>query len=424
MQQTSKKSLSNTLPILVTSLILAACGGGGSSEPQGVPPANGSLTSPIAAKATSYANKNSMSGQLTMPAYNSATPFYRIVGNWAFMAIGTADFFQTGSNDMFTAIVNYESWTPSQYTRAVVDKDPSLMSDFKFWHRNTDGTLVELWTAKGCLHPRKAAIADFNKDGYPDVFVACTGWDSDEFPGETNRLVLSDGKGGFTVKEVGPVAYTHTASAADINGDGYPDVVVAGMGFGHWSAANPQPTGDNNTTMLMNNKDGTFTVDNTRIPMAKYSGGHMGDVELVDVDGDGYIDFIGGTHGLNAWSPPAAIYYGNKDGYFTGRMDVIPAVVGRSVMLDFILTNDGGKRGMYIGRTSDGLDTLNDYATTTVQYLDLSTMKSTVLLDSINNQTGRGNVVPFWIPAVRNGVSGIVPIATDYDYGHWFVTNK
>jgi hypothetical protein len=70
-------------------------------------------------------------------------------------------------------------------------------------------------------------VADFNADQKPDVFLACHGYDADPYPGERNLVVLSQPNGRYEVKAASAdVGFFHSASAADLNGDGLPDVVV------------------------------------------------------------------------------------------------------------------------------------------------------------------------------------------------------
>jgi hypothetical protein len=172
----------------------AACGGAADSPPPTTPVASTPTVTPtptptppptpaplpvIVPQPTSYANaKNIGATQLTPPP-GVSTP-----------AFAWADFNRRGVLDLFVAQLTYAVSRPITEATA---------SRFEFWRREANGTFTKSTLlpsdATGCIHPRKSIVADFNKDGRPDVFVACHGYDQSPYPGERNKVVLSSRTG-------------------------------------------------------------------------------------------------------------------------------------------------------------------------------------------------------------------------------------
>lgn len=363
---------------VLLSITLVACGGGGGggSPATPAPVLNLSTTTHL----TSYRNQKLYeSNKITIPVrWQGMAPDGPL-------AWGIGDFLKTGKMSLFIARQNYG---PAEPLSTSLNK-----SDFTFWTVNGDGTITQTLSYTGCLHPRKGVVADFNQDGTPDVFVACHGYDASPWPGEKSKLVLSDGQGGFTVTDTGDSGFYHGASAADVNNDGYPDIVVA----------NIQESQE--VYFYINNRDGTFTKDFSRV--YNIENGPYFSVELVDVNNDGIHDLIVGGHEQYG-SSTTRILYGDNTGKFGVTYTNLPAVAGRGVVLDFTLVDDT----LFIGRTSDEYSTAGFYATQTLQKVNLTTLQSSVVLDS------PGQWIAWWIPMTVNGVKGAA--AWRQDFGYFF----
>jgi FG-GAP-like repeat len=93
---------------------------------------------------------------------------------------------------------------------------------------------------------RRVIVADFNGDRRPDVFVADSGEDLPPFAGYQNTLILS-APGGKLVDASGNLPqrsdYSHAAAAADVNGDGAVDLFVGELGGGSSSVLINDGTG-------------------------------------------------------------------------------------------------------------------------------------------------------------------------------------
>lgn len=134
---------------------------------------------------------------------------------------------------------------------------------------NGDGTFAEPPIAFTLNDPRWAAVADFNGDGNLDIAVA-----DPNVNGTTNDVDIFYGTGDGNFLK--PVAFhteraAHMIVAADMNGDGLPDLVLA----------NPQ-----RVSVMMNLGDGTFA------PPVFYPAGpeHAQSISVADFNGDGAPD--------------------------------------------------------------------------------------------------------------------------------------
>lgn len=270
------------------------------------------------------------------------------------------DFLGNGQIDLFTAQTTYVAALPaSAATPAAYD----------FWrHDSVQGWVRDtshLTGAPGCIAPRKAIVADFNADGKKDIFIACHGYDAEPYPGERNDIVLSQPDGTYRVQAAGPhIAYFHGASSADVNGDGLPDVVVA-IGADRTSAL----------VLLINQGNGTFSADYSRLPRGLSSKGYY-TVEFLDVNGDGLADLVYGGHEWASSPTTIVINPGNFD-FSSAPQLTIPPVPGEGVVLDFLLTGAGPSASLWVLRTSGGDGTF--YASRTLQRVRLASLSSEVV---------------------------------------------
>lgn len=212
---------------------------------------------------------------------------------------------------------------------------PATTGDFP---RFSDGTKDILIHALVAGRSMDAEIADIDRDGHPDIIVALEfapnvvlRWNPDADRYEHSRLIMPT-----SMRDSEDIAI------ADLTGDGHADIVFASEddqtneyyistpeGLKNQSGNLPV-TGTSNAVLaadldndgdtdlifgnagpeavLLNNGDGTFTEDATRIPI---SGDITQDLELGDIDGDGDPDLIIANEDGNR------LLINNGDGIFT-----------------------------------------------------------------------------------------------------------
>lgn len=119
----------------------------------------------------------------------------------------------------------------------------------------------------------ESVLVDVSGDGFADIV---------EISRAVGNIHISDGLGSF-VKYTGSGLYNTlgtSISAGDINNDGLVDILVSGMGGNDGLFTN-------STRIYYNNGDGTYNPTQVAANMQARSGS----VALVDIDGDGNLDY-------------------------------------------------------------------------------------------------------------------------------------
>ena len=173
-------------------------------------------------------------------------------------------------------------------------------TSFNFTSYSTDGSAAV-----------SAASADFDRDGYPDIAVL-----NDPFSGSggTVDIYLNNRSGGFSTFTSYGISGGGSILAVDVNGDGYPDLLIA--------------DGDS-STLLLNNGNGTFHMGasvTTKMPVSSFVAG--------DFNGDGKVD-LAASEGKQI-----EILLGKGTGVFTsGQILALSGSTSRASVGDF--DNDG-----------------------------------------------------------------------------------
>ena len=225
---------------------------------------------------------------------------------WA-TQIAVADFNGDGHQDILIA----RDARDAQHTLPVT----ILLGDGKGGFTDGTSSILE-GDVPRTQYPRQIVIADFNGDRRPDVFIADTGGDHAPFPGYQNTLILS-APGGKLVDATANLPqvddYTHSAAAADVNGDGATDLYI-----GNIYGANQVPP-----RILLNDGTGHFSELPGALPAAQasldqntYTGG-----TFADVNGDGHPDLV---LAASNQSQQSVVLLNDGTGHFTELAGALP----------------------------------------------------------------------------------------------------
>jgi len=275
-------------------------------------------------------------------------------GNWSTSA-GWFDYDKDGYLDLL--ICNYIQWTPKTNLwcgehkpgyRAYCHPDNYRGQRLKLYHNNHDGTFTDVSDASGVGKPEAkgmgVVLADLNNDGWPDIMVANDTW--------PNFLFLNNHDGtfrdisftsGVAASEDGKYEAGMGVDAADVDGNGWLDIYVTHLDF-------------ELNRLYRNNRDESFddvTFSSGLGNKATLLSGVS--AKMFDYDNDGWIDIFQSNgsmldninlyHTEVSWKEPKLMFRNLGGGKFEKVSDQLgadfmkPTVARGSAVADF--DNDG-----------------------------------------------------------------------------------
>ena len=181
----------------------------------------------------------------------------------------------------------------------------------------------------------EAVFSDVNGDGYPDIVISNENPFPFGPPGDANRLLLNDGTGHFT-EAFGriPFAIDQTSGfeAGDIDGDGDQDLIQVNIGP---------------NLVLINNGFGFFTDETAARLPANSASSRKG--ELADIDGDGDLDLLVG----NSRNEQNRLFLNDGYGVFTDATSRLPVRLDTTTDIDTVDLDGDGDLDVYVTNVGD-----------------------------------------------------------------------
>ncbi len=248
---------------------------------------------------------------------------------------------------------------------------------------------------------RRSIAYDINKDGYTDVVILDHGDDVvSSLPLQPVRLVLSDGKGGYDLKDLNGITptlrYNHSGDIGDLNNDGYLDLVV-GTGDMYISWGIP------NYPYFSNNVSDFNVWDKNNF---NKGGGGVYNIKIADVNNDGWNDIIEGANENSPVISPylpftlsSRILYNQGKGVFNNNsITFLPYRIEKSLNSDFKILDFNGD-GLNDLICTGAVDYDDFYIYLLIQNKDGSFQISTSpIVYNINSNRRSGNVGSSWKP--------------------------
>ncbi|HYW48702.1 MAG TPA: VCBS repeat-containing protein [Bryobacteraceae bacterium] len=180
--------------------------------------------------------------------------------------------------------------------------------------------------------PTGVAAADLNGDGFPDIVI--TGGSSDVSVVMAQSARQFNAPVGYSLGQPSPSPLA--VAIGDINGDGKPDVIVANGGVSY-----PETEGPGSVSVLLGNGDGTL-----RAPISTTVNQNAGSIALGDFNRDGKLDVAVAAYGTlpgEAGSDAGTllVLLGNGNGTFQPPISLATGGLHPSAVAAADLNGDG-----------------------------------------------------------------------------------
>ena len=161
---------------------------------------------------------------------------------------------------------------------------------------NTKGSLLRI----AGIRPSSLKVHDLDHDGYPEILLANT---TNGFTWNSTSFLYWGSSEGYRKKTELPTAIAQDVCTADLNGNGYSEIIFANLGIGDHRLADPKNLF---SSIYWGSKRGYSTKDRSLVETQASS------CAVGDLDYDGHIDLILGNS--RKGSTGFSIFWGSTSG--------------------------------------------------------------------------------------------------------------
>jgi len=201
--------------------------------------------------------------------------------------------------------------------------------DVELWFFKNTGNNIDFTQEKLSIDPHlgtfsaaQAILGDFNGDNKPDVVYSEAGRDIHLGPGTTPTMLLST-QDGYLMKDITNTSVSYGGGASgDIDNDGDLDVILGGLD----ALTIFYNDGNGNFEEKIQYADEALNLNPVNdiielVEIENPSGGSFLNLQLIDINNDGFMDMIGGYDKFRRIN---TIYYGNGVDFSKDRITVLP----------------------------------------------------------------------------------------------------